>query len=377
MPTPGAELSIERAKTDESLQSERKKTDSAVELSAPGAADDALLEARRDATDEKRRESRREIDESRREVTPAKASTEITRALQDERDEADRTLLLEREESDDALHAAEAREHEFKRILGEEREKTDKDLGSERDRTDVVVDAHLTARGRAEKTVVAGQELLAEVGHDLRNALQTIQINAASLALRSGGDTRAIGDCGEAIQKAVARATGILEDLAPRDPTPRDPTSDRADCTDSRASVCDAVQSLLLVAEKKSIRLVAEVVGEPGAVQCDAGSIDRVLSNLIGNAIKFTPAGGEVTVRAERTPDTVRFQVADTGIGIPPDHMSRIFERGFRGDAANHEGLGLGLAIAKELVEARGGTLGVESRVGGGSIFFFSLATLP
>ena len=369
MPTPGAELSIERAKTDESLQSERKKTDSAVELSAPGAADDALLEARRDATDEKRRESRREIDESRREVTPAKASTEITRALQDERDEADRTLLLEREESDDALHAAEAREHEFKRILGEEREKTDKDLGSERDRTDVVVDAHLTARGRAEKTVVAGQELLAEVGHDLRNALQTIQINAASLASRSGG--------GEAIQKAVARATGILDDLAPRDPTPRDPTSDRADCTDSRASVCDAVQGLLLVAEKKSIRLVAEVVGEPGAVQCDAGSIDRVLSNLIGNAIKFTPAGGEVTVRAERTPDTVRFQVADTGIGIPPDHMSRIFERGFRGDAANHEGLGLGLAIAKELVEARGGTLGVESRVGGGSIFFFSLATLP
>jgi signal transduction histidine kinase len=371
MPTPGDELSMERAKTDESLQSERKKTDSAVELSGPGLADDALLEARRDATDEKRRESRREIDESRRELTLAKASTEITQALRDERAEADRTLLLEREESDDALHAAEAREHEFKRILAEEREKTDKDLGSERDRTDVVVDAHLTARGTAEKTAVAGQELLAEVGHDLRNALQTIQINAASLALRRGGDTRAIGDCGEAIQKAVARATGILEDLAPRDST-----SDRADCADSRGSVSDAVEGLLLVAEKKSIRLVAEFVGESAAVQCDASSIDRVLSNLIGNAIKFTPAGGEVTVRAERTADTVRFQVADTGIGILPEHMGRIFERGFRGNTASHDGLGLGLAIAKELVEARGGTIGVESRVGGGAIFFFSLATL-
>jgi signal transduction histidine kinase len=102
-----------------------------------------------------------------------------------------------------------------------------------------------------------------------------------------------------------------------------------------------------------------------------------VLSNLLGNAIKFTPPGGRIVVRAERTSDGVRVSVADTGLGIPPSQLPHVFRRFWQGRRTDRRGLGLGLPIAKGIAEAHGGRMWVESELGVGSTFYFTLPLAP
>lgn len=112
-------------------------------------------------------------------------------------------------------------------------------------------------------------------------------------------------------------------------------------------------------------------------VLADATGAQRVLGNLLHNAIKFTPSGGQITLRARQIDEMVEIQVQDTGIGIPADALPRIFERFYKVDPARTVGktrsTGLGLAIAKHLVEAHGGRIWVESTEGKGSTFHFTL----
>ena len=106
----------------------------------------------------------------------------------------------------------------------------------------------------------------------------------------------------------------------------------------------------------------------------------QVVANLVGNAIKFTPRGGRVAVDVKGTPDGARIQVTDTGVGIPPEELPRIFERFFRGTRASEarsSGSGLGLAIVRSIVEMHGGSMTVESRVGKGSTFTVTLPRSP
>jgi signal transduction histidine kinase len=106
----------------------------------------------------------------------------------------------------------------------------------------------------------------------------------------------------------------------------------------------------------------------------DASRVHLVLDNLLSNALKYTPAGGNVSVTAERQGGHVRFDVADTGPGIPPGDLPRVFERFYRGSREGEPGgAGLGLAIAKAVVEAHGGGISVKSQEGLGSTFSFIL----
>jgi two-component system phosphate regulon sensor histidine kinase PhoR len=106
----------------------------------------------------------------------------------------------------------------------------------------------------------------------------------------------------------------------------------------------------------------------------DPARIDQVVTNLLHNAVKFTPSGGEIAVRVRRCGRAVRLDVRDTGVGIAPEDVDRVFERFFKSDAARHsEGSGLGLAIAKHIVLAHGGQIRVESALGKGSTFTVEL----
>ncbi len=106
----------------------------------------------------------------------------------------------------------------------------------------------------------------------------------------------------------------------------------------------------------------------------DVGRIEQVLINLIHNAIKFTPSGGKLYLRAWREKNTVYVCLKDTGIGIPEDEQSRLFERFYKSDKARRsEGTGLGLAIAQNIVRLHGGNISVTSSPGEGSEFTFSL----
>lgn len=122
-------------------------------------------------------------------------------------------------------------------------------------------------------------------------------------------------------------------------------------------------------AETKGISLMIRPPEPPLMLLCDAHRLELVLSNLLDNALKFTPLGGVVTISAERRCDVTQIWVADTGTGIPPDELPYIFDRFYRGRKHSAQGSGLGLAIAKSLVEAQGGNIQVESTLGEGSKF--------
>ena len=149
----------------------------------------------------------------------------------------------------------------------------------------------------------------------------------------------------------------------------------------SPVSACDlllsASQRMQVQAERARVALRVECPDDLPEVQVDPQRLEQVLVNLIHNAVKFTGAGGEVVLSAERIDGAVRFAVRDTGAGIPADEVSRIFERFYRVDKSRTgSGTGLGLSIAKHIVEAHGGKIWVESVEAQGSTFFFSSPVL-
>lgn len=134
------------------------------------------------------------------------------------------------------------------------------------------------------------------------------------------------------------------------------------------------VERLKLQAERAGLTLTVECEGGLPLIQADPPRLEQVLVNLIHNAVKFTPRGGSIKASVKRGGVAVEFSVRDSGIGIPVENVDRIFERFYKTDPArNKSGTGLGLAIAKHLVEAHGGRIGVESREGKGSRFFFTI----
>lgn len=128
--------------------------------------------------------------------------------------------------------------------------------------------------------------------------------------------------------------------------------------------------------EEKALRLRVRAVDGDVAVRCDASAVQQILGNLLENASKYTPEGGSIEIGIVERESNVAFYVRDTGIGIAPEHIPRLFERFYRVDKArSHElgGTGLGLAIVKHLVQAHGGNVWVESELGVGATFWFTL----
>ena len=127
------------------------------------------------------------------------------------------------------------------------------------------------------------------------------------------------------------------------------------------------------LASSSSLELRVEVNPDVPEVFGDRGRILQVFDNLIGNAIKFTKAGGRITAGASSRDDEVVFWVADTGSGIASENLPRVFDRFWQATKSGRQGAGLGLAITKRIVQAHGGRIWVESTPGSGSTFFFTI----
>ena len=237
----------------------------------------------------------------------------------------------------------------------------------------------LLARRKAEEAARAKADLLAMIGHDVRNPLAAILAGIRLLERTSPTpEQRKYLDILRATSENLLSLTGDLLDLG-RVEAGAAPLDEKG--FDPRELVCGVVAGLAAKAEENGLAVRVEVEERvPRRLVGDPGKIGQVLSNLVGNAIKFTEEGSvEVTVRAgEVLPDAaaVEFGVRDTGVGIAREHLTRIFEayaQADRGIGARYGGTGLGLAISRRLVELHGGELVVESEPGNGSTFSFGL----
>jgi signal transduction histidine kinase len=227
----------------------------------------------------------------------------------------------------------------------------------------------------AQRAIRAREDLVAVVSHDLKNPLATIFMNVNLLA-RKGPPALSSPELRnpvDRIKRAADRMERLIRDLLDLarldaghlaiEPAPEEPS----------ALVGDALDELHERAAEKSLRLDQHVPSGLPQVRCDHERILQVISNLVGNAIKFTPAGGEIEVRAEALADEVLFAVRDTGPGIAEEQRAWIFNRYYQPKQTPHHGSGLGLYIAKGLVELHGGRIWVESKIGEGSTFYFTL----
>src|SRR5690606_23707517 len=139
----------------------------------------------------------------------------------------------------------------------------------------------------------------------------------------------------------------------------------------------DAREMLEPLAARRDLHLRDETDRRDVRVLADAERVQRVLSNLVGNAVKFTPAGGTITLRTQCSDTECTFSVTDQGPGIPPENLRRIFDRYWQASRTARQGAGLGLAIAQGIVDAHGGRIWAESSPPDGATFFFTLPIAP
>ena len=139
----------------------------------------------------------------------------------------------------------------------------------------------------------------------------------------------------------------------------------------------EAVATFQATAASKAVALTSERLEQPQMARFDHGCILQVLANLIANALKFTDPGGRVDMGSERADNFIRVHVTDSGRGIPADKLMAVFERFWQVKKDDHRGLGLGLHISQRIIEAHGGKIWVESQLGKGSTFYFTIPTSP
>ena len=251
----------------------------------------------------------------------------------------------------------------------------DLSLAADLARRAAIVVEHARLFHEAQQATRARDDVLAVVAHDLRNPLNTVSM-AVSLMLESTPvdrvqERRQV----EIVRRATDRMNRMIQDLLDvkrmesgrlaLDARPESPVG----------LINDTIDMLRPLAAGSTIRLEANVEEGLPQVLADSARIQQVLSNLVGNAVKFTPRNGRISITAEPAEGEVRFGVIDTGPGIPAEQLPHIFGRFWQAKASDRRGIGLGLAIAKGIVEAHSGKIWVESHVGLGSTFYFTLPT--
>ena len=229
-----------------------------------------------------------------------------------------------------------------------------------------------------QEAVRARDELLGVVSHDLRNPVNAVKMLAAAI-LRADGDSAqealppAVADHAATMLQAANQMDALIQDLL--DVTRLE--SGRLRLVSHPLSVEEtvtaAIETMAPIAEDKALDLVAETAPGLPDVLADPDRVAQLLSNLIGNAIKFTPSGGRVVVEAAVDGDHVAFEVRDTGIGIAEDDLPLVFDRFWQSKRTNRSGAGLGLAIVRGIVRAHGGRIWVESKAGVGTTVRFTL----
>jgi signal transduction histidine kinase len=233
--------------------------------------------------------------------------------------------------------------------------------------TPLVVAGVTMDRDRAIRTQEA---FLATVSHDLKNPLSAL-LMSAELLRRKLPDER-VQKHFQVLSRSVDRMMQLIRHLLDASAIERRQLTLDRKPEDTRGLLSDTVDFLRPLATVKNLTFELQP-GEPVEAFCDRDRILQVLSNLIGNAIKFSPEEAVITINAERAHHSVCVSIQDNGPGIQAAELSHVFERYWHAKSAAGGGTGLGLFIAKGIVEAHGGRIWVESTLGSGSTFYFTL----
>src|SRR6266542_3276038 len=221
-------------------------------------------------------------------------------------------------------------------------------------------------------------DLVATVAHEFRTPLTSLRMAIHLCAQELVGPlTEKQGDLMAAAREDCERLQSIVDDLLDLSRIQAGRMSLAVEPLDAGGLLEAAAGSLRSAADAAGVSLAVSPPATPLAVQADPERAQLVLTNLIANAVRHTPAGGRVEVQTSVAGELVRFEVRDTGEGIAREHRDRIFEKFYRVPGARSGGVGLGLYIARAIVHAHGGELGVESEAGRGSTFWFTLRLAP
>ncbi len=228
----------------------------------------------------------------------------------------------------------------------------------------------------AQQAISARNEVLSVVSHDLGNPLSAIFIGTR-LLLRSVPESergRGGWEHLESIRHSAEQMQTLIDDLLEVQRIESGKLSLEWDRYSAQALVSESVARISPLASDRSLSLVVELPPHLPPVRGDRDRILQVFGNLLGNAVKFTPEGGRIRIRAEREGSSfIRFSVADTGTGVPPDQLPHIFDRFWQARRTGKRGAGLGLAIARGIVEAHGGDIRAESEAGRGTVLSFTI----
>jgi len=226
--------------------------------------------------------------------------------------------------------------------------------------------------GEAERIIDAREEILRIVAHDLRNPLNTISMATDLLTEDAGQDRARISQLG-IIKRSGERMNRLIQDLL----SVTTIEAGRLSIAPRKVAINDilheACELLEPIAKEKSIQLTVNAAADLPPVRADSARLLQVFSNLVGNAVKFTQSGGAITLSAVRDDGRVQCSVADNGPGIPAGQIPRLFGKFWQAKRGDGRGVGLGLAIARGIVEAHGGTITVDSEEGKGTVFTFSV----
>jgi PAS domain S-box-containing protein len=225
----------------------------------------------------------------------------------------------------------------------------------------------------SQEAISVRDEVVGVVSHDLRNPLNTIQLTA-SLLLDSCDERRSENVRWlELIQRSAQQMNTMIVDLLDLSSLEAGLFSLTQADHDLAAVIEEACATLEPLAQAKSLRLECQLSDGLPSAWIDPSQIVRVISNLVGNAIKFTPEGGRIVIRAEPSRREVCISVTDSGPGIPTEQLPHVFDRYWQARQGDRRGAGLGLAIAKGIVEAHGGRIWAESEPGRGAMVCFTV----
>ncbi|HET9220108.1 MAG TPA: HAMP domain-containing sensor histidine kinase [Terriglobia bacterium] len=225
----------------------------------------------------------------------------------------------------------------------------------------------------AQRAVKTREDVLAVVSHDLKNPLATIELAVTLLRGFKQIDENRVREFVNRVQRSTDQMETLIADLLDFARIQSGTFSVLISAVKLGEAVMPAIDRMRALAEAKRQTLEADIPSSLPSVAIDAHRIGQVVSNLISNAIKFTPLEGTIRVLARLQDHQVVVSVEDTGPGIPQEHLSKIFDRFWRTPGTKQKGSGLGLAIAKGIVEAHGGTTWAESQLGKGSSFLFTV----